>query len=239
MQLTNIHDNFLMNTNGIKNWASDDRPREKLLLKGKSALSDAELIAIIIGSGTQNLSALDLAKTILKDFDGDLLRFSRVQTNELMKIKGIGQAKAVSIIACLELGRRRNKTSQLAKTKITQSSQAFAYLSPFLSDLHHEEFFALYLNNSNEIIQHKQISIGGMTGTLADGKIIFRHALDLHATGIILSHNHPSGNLKPSQKDIQLTNQLIQFGKCIELSILDHLIFTDNGYFSFADEGLL
>ena len=126
MQLTNIHDNFLMNTNGIKNWASDDRPREKLLLKGKSALSDAELIAIIIGSGTQNLSALDLAKTILKDFDGDLLRFSRVQTNELMKIKGIGKAKAVSIIACLELGRRRNKTSQLAKTKITQSSQAFA-----------------------------------------------------------------------------------------------------------------
>ena len=239
MQLTNIHDNFLMNTNGIKNWAADDRPREKLLLKGKSALSDAELIAIIIGSGTQNLSALDVAKEILKEYNGDLLRFSRVQTNELMKIKGIGQAKAVSIIACLELGRRRQQASKKETIKITQSSQVYDYLRPYLSDLQHEEFFAIYLTNSNEIIQHKQISIGSMTGTLADGKIIFRNALALHATGIILSHNHPSGNRKPSQKDIQLTKQLVQFSQCIDLSILDHLIFTDNGYFSFADEGLL
>lgn len=228
-----------MNMHAIKNWATDDRPREKLLLKGRSALSDAELLAIIIGSGTQNLSAVDLAKEMLHPFNGDLLRFSRTTTGELMKIKGIGQAKAVSIVACLELGRRRGNSIKQNRLKITSSTQVFNYIYPFLSDLQHEEFFAIYLNNSNEVIQHKQISIGSMTGTLADGKIIFRNALDLHATGIILSHNHPSGNKKPSQKDIQLTKQLIEFGKCVDLSILDHLIFTDNGYFSFADEGIL
>jgi len=224
---------------GIKFWAEDDRPREKLLLKGKTALSDAELLAILIGSGTRKKCAVTLAKEILSEFQNNLTLFSKVQISELLKFNGIGEAKAISILAALEIGRRRQGAEQQKQIKVSNSNSVYQHLKPFLSDLFHEEFYAIYLNNANDIIKTKQISIGGMTGTVADGKIIFRHALECKATAIILSHNHPSGKCTPSQTDISLTKSIREFGKCIDLKLLDHLIFTDNGYFSFADEGLL
>ncbi|MBT33683.1 MAG: hypothetical protein CMO01_28805 [Thalassobius sp.] len=223
----------------IKHWAEEDRPREKLLLKGKSALSDAELIGILIGSGTKSLSAVDVGKLLLKHADNDLYKLSKLNIKELTKIKGIGTAKAISIISALELGRRRKDTEGHKKIKITSSDIAYRSMVPHLSDLPHEEFWIILLNRANEIIKHILISKGGISGTLADTRIIFKNAIDNLACAIILSHNHPSGNLKPSHADIQLTKKLKEAGKLLDIPVLDHIIFTDKGYFSFLDEGLL
>lgn len=228
-----------MQLKGIKSWSENDRPREKFNSKGGAALSDAEIIAILLGTGTAQKTALDLARDVLQFFDNDLLLLARASITDLMQIKGIGMAKAIGISASLELGKRKSKAVALEKKGITSSQMVYQYLQPYLSDLQHEEFYVLYLNNKNEIITHKQISKGGMTSTIADGKIIFRNALQFHATALILSHNHPSGNKKASQQDIELTKSLMQFSKCIDIKILDHLIFTDNGYFSFADNDMM
>jgi DNA repair protein RadC len=228
-----------MEQQGIKFWAEDDRPREKLILKGKATLSDAELLAIIIGSGTRKKSAVELSREILSSYNNNLHDFSKVQLKELLKFNGIGEAKALNILAALELGRRRQSAEIPIRTKLTNSEMVYSHLKPYLGDLNHEEFYVIYLNFANEIIQTIQISKGGMKSTIADGKIIFKHALDCQASAFVLSHNHPSGNKNPSQSDIQLTKSLREFGKCIDLQLLDHLIFTDNGYLSFADEGLL
>ncbi len=229
-----------MRINGsIKSWAEDDRPREKMMLKGRKTLSDAELLAILLGTGTRDLSAVELAQVLLKSVNNDLASFSKYSINELKKFKGIGEAKAVGIVAALELGRRRKETETKAKVKITSSKQVYEHMRSYLSDLQHEEFFVIYVNRANEIVQTKQISIGGLSGTIADGKVIFKQALELCAHGLILVHNHPSGQLKPSDPDRQLTKKMVEFGKYIDLCVLDHLIYTDSGYFSFADEGIL
>jgi DNA repair protein RadC len=223
----------------IKHWAEDDRPREKLILKGRSALSDAELLAIILGSGSKELSALELAKALLRDSGNDLAQFSKLGLNEFCKYKGVGQAKAVGIIAALELGRRRRETEKGRTVKITSSQMVYAHMRSYLLDLQHEEFFVLLLSRSNELIRTERISIGGMSGTVADGKVIFKKALEFCAHGLILVHNHPSGQLIPSENDKALTRKMVEFGKYIDLPVLDHLIFSDHGYYSFADEGKL
>lgn len=228
-----------MEQQGIKYWAEDDRPREKLILKGKIALSDAELLAIIIGSGTRNKSAVELSKEILSTFGNNLSEFSRVQISDLMKFNGIGKAKAINIIAALELGRRRQGSETPSKLKVIGAAMVYQHLKPFLGDLNHEEFYIIMLNHANEIIHTKQVSKGGMSSTIVDGKIIFNLALTFQASAIIVSHNHPSGNLNPSKQDIILTKSLREFGNYIDLPLLDHIIFTDNGYFSFAEQNLL
>lgn len=229
-----------MNLNrSIKYWAEDDRPREKMILKGRSVLSDAELVAILLGSGTRELSALEIAREILEKVDNDLAKFSRFTIKDLCKFKGVGPAKAVGVIAALELGRRRRETEKVFRKKITSSRIVYEHMRPLLHDLVHEEFHILLLNRANEIEKSERVSIGGMSGTVADGKIIFRSALESGAHGIVLIHNHPSGQLSPSDSDRQLTKKMVEFGKYIDLPVLDHLIYTDNGYYSFADEGIL
>jgi DNA repair protein RadC len=223
----------------ISAWAEADKPREKLMLKGRASLSDAELIAILIGSGTKEVSAVDLAKIILNKVQNNLNDLGRISIADLIKIKGIGEAKAISIVAALELGRRRKEEEVIKKIKITSSKDVYDYFKPMLSDLMHEEFWILLLNRSNGILKPEKISHGGVSGTVADAKIIFNKALESLASSVILCHNHPSGNLNPSEADIQLTKKLKEAGKFLEVPVLDHLIFTDNGYFSFADEGLM
>jgi DNA repair protein RadC len=223
----------------IKAWAIDDRPREKLLLKGKNALSDAELLAILLGTGMQNKTAVDLAKEMLSASENDLSRFSKWQLKDFLNFKGIGEAKAVTILAALELGRRRKDTEMPKNEKITSSLMAYNYMKRYLLDLQHEEFHVLLLNRANHVIRSLQISIGGMAGTVADGKVIFKSALDHASQAIILVHNHPSGQLQPSEADKALTLRMVEFGKYIDLPVLDHIIFTDNGYFSFSDNGLI
>lgn len=223
----------------IKNWAEDDRPREKLLQKGKISLSDAELIAILIGSGSRNESAVDLCKKILATSDHSLNELGKLSIPQLMKFKGIGLAKAVTIIAAMELGRRRRTEEALERKKITSSSSVFEIMQPVIGDLAHEEFHILYLNNSNKVINRTQLSKGGITGTLVDVRLALKMALEHGATSIILCHNHPSGNLNPSSADKQLTQKLKTAGESLDIKILDHLIVTEKSYFSFADEGLL
>lgn len=223
----------------ILSWAEEDRPREKLILKGRSALSDAELIAILIGSGTKSLSAVDLAKLILNKVQNDLNELARLSVKDLEKFKGIGEAKAISIVSALELGRRRKDSEPLKKSKITSSKDVYDVVKPQLMDIKHEEFWILLLNRANIVINKIQISSGGVSGTVADPKIIFKQALDHLASAIILVHNHPSGNLSPSQADIDLTKKLKEAGKFLEIPVLDHVIFADQGYYSFADKGLL
>ncbi len=223
----------------IKSWAEEDRPREKLLLKGKHVLSDAELIAILITSGNDKETAVELSKRLLGDLQNNLNELSKVSVKELMKFRGIGEAKAISIVAALELGRRRKDAAATKRDKITTSKDAFDVFQPLLGDLHHEEFWILFLNRANMIIGKQQISFGGMAGTVADPKIIFKAALDSKASSIILCHNHPSGNVKPSEADIRLTKNLVEAGKVLEISVLDHLIVTQNSFYSFADEGMM
>lgn len=223
----------------ILSWAEEDRPREKLLLKGKAALTDAELIAILIGSGTVELSAVDLAKVILQKAANNLNELAKLTTKDLMKIKGIGEAKAITIISALELGRRRKESEIVRKPRITCSQDGYEQIRPYLLDLPHEEFWILLLNRANEVIRPVQISQGGVSGTVADPKIIFKVAVEHLASAIILTHNHPSGNLRPSEADKELTRRLSAAGKMLEIPVLDHIIFTDGGYLSFADEGLL
>lgn len=223
----------------IKSWAEEDRPREKLLLKGKAALSDAELIGILLGSGTQKLTAVDVAKLVLKAADNDLNALAKLSVKDLMKHKGIGEAKAITIVSALELGRRRKETAATARTKITCSTDIYNYIRPHLLDLPHEEFWVILLNRANIVMKKIPVSSGGVAGTVADPKIIFKHALEHLASAIVLVHNHPSGNLKPSAADISLTKKMKEAGQLLDLPILDHLIFTEADYYSFADEGLL
>jgi DNA repair protein RadC len=223
----------------IKSWAEADRPREKLLLKGKAALSDSELIAILLGSGTRTLSAVDLARQILRSYDYDLHTLARQSVKDLQKFKGIGEAKAISIVSALELGRRRKEADLVRKVQITCSSDVYEYLKPDLLDLPHEEFWLVLLKRNNEIIKKAQVSKGGVSGTVVDPKVVFKNALEELASAIIMVHNHPSGNLNPSQADIQLTRKLKEAGKLLEIPILDHIIFTNHGFYSFADESLL
>ena len=222
----------------ITHWSEDDKPREKLMLKGKSALSDAELIAILIGSGSRNESAVELSKRILKSVDGNLNALGKLSLAQLMTFKGIGEAKAISIMAAMELGRRRRAEDALELTKVTSSKLVFEVMQPIIGELPHEEFWILYLNNSNKIISKRQLSIGGITGTLVDVRLVFKNALELAAVSLILCHNHPSGTLKPSEADLQITKKLKLAGESLEIKVLDHLIVTENSYFSFVDEGI-
>ncbi len=223
----------------IKNWAEDDRPREKMMLKGRHTLSDAELLAILIGTGSRSKSAVDLARELLSLTNGDLYEFGKLRHSHLCNVKGIGDSKAISILAALELGRRKKEYTKTKRDKIDGSLKAYQELKGYFSDLTHEEFFVLYLNRGNQVLQVKQVSIGGTAGTYVDPKIIFKYGMDLAASGIILAHNHPSGNLKPSESDQKITKRIQQFGDMIEMPVLDHLIVTDNGYFSFSDQELL
>lgn len=223
----------------IKSWAAEDRPREKLVLKGKATLSDAELIAILLGTGTSKQSAVDLAKNILQAVNNDLNELARLTVKDLMKIKGIGEAKAITIISALELGRRRKDFLAEEKPKIGGSADAFEILKADLLDIPHEAFWILLLNRANRVIKKHQISQGGVAGTVADPKIIFKVAVEELASGIILAHNHPSGNLTASQADIDLTKKLKESGKLLDIQVLDHIIIAGKKYFSFADEGLL
>lgn len=223
----------------IKAWAEEDRPREKLLLQGRRSLSDAELVAILIGSGTREESAVELSRRILHSLDNSLEKLSRMSVKELSAFKGIGEAKAISIIAALELGRRRRDEESADVPAITSSRDAFTVLKRYYMDLNHEEFRILLLNRANKVLSQHLISKGGQAGTVADPKIIFQTALENHAASIILSHNHPSGNLKPSQADMSLTHKLRDAGGLLDIAVLDHLIFSNEKYLSFADEGLM
>ncbi|WP_445725649.1 RadC family protein [Flavobacterium sp.] len=223
----------------IKAWAEDDRPREKLLLKGKSALSDAELIAILIGSGSRNESAVDLSKRILNSIENNLNTLGKLTVLDLQKFKGIGEVKAISIITALELGRRRRLEEAMEVPKITSSKSVFEIMQPLIGELQHEEFWIVYLNNSNKVLLKEQLSKGGLTGTLVDVRLVFKRALDLFATAIILCHNHPSGKLQPSVADKSITSKLKLAGETLDIKVLDHLIITENAYFSFADESIL
>ena len=228
-----------MNHLTIKSWAEEDRPREKLLLKGKHVLSDAELIAILIGSGNAEETAVELSKRILSKVENNLSELAKMSLQDLVEFKGIGEAKALSVIAALELGRRRKETVVLKREKITSSQDASAIFQPLLGDLHHEEFWMLFLNRANLVMGKQKVSAGGMSGTVVDPKIVFKAALDQKASSIILCHNHPSGNLKPSEQDIRLTKNLAEAGKMLEISVLDHVIVSNSGFFSFADEGMM
>jgi len=223
----------------IKHWNEDDRPREKLLGKGKVALSDAELIAILIGSGNREESAVELSKRILSSIDNSLNTLGKLTVNDLTKFKGIGEAKAISIITALELGRRRRLEEALEKPKISSSKSVFDVMQPIIGELQHEEFWIIFLNNANKIQLKTQMSKGGITGTLVDTRLIFKQALELSATGLILCHNHPSGTLKPSESDINLTKKIKKGGEVLDIKVLDHLIVTEKEYYSFADEGVL
>lgn len=223
----------------IKYWAEDDRPREKLLLKGSSALSDAELIAILLGSGSRNESAVELSRRLLSSTENKLEVLGKLSFKQLTSFKGIGEAKGLTVIAALELGKRRNSEPNPELTKITSSRTVFELMLPLLGDLPHEEFWVIYLNNSNKILHKTQISKGGITGTVVDTRIIFKIALEQYATSVILTHNHPSGTLKPSEADRQITRKLKAAGGHLDIAVLDHIIITESGYFSFADEGIL
>lgn len=223
----------------ITNWSEDDKPREKLMLKGKSALSDAELIAILIGSGNRNESAVGLSKRILASVDNNLNALGKLTIQQLMNFKGIGEAKAISIMAAMELGRRRRAEEAVELTKISSSRMIFELMQPIIGELPHEEFWVLYLNNSNKVLSKSQQGKGGITGTVADVRLVFKLAFELGATSILLCHNHPSGNLKPSEADKTLTQKLKSAGKTLDIPVLDHVIITENGYYSFADEDIL
>ena len=223
----------------IKSWAEADRPREKLLQKGSYSLSEAELIAVLIGSGTRKVSAVDLAKKILETVGHDLNNLGKLTVPDLKKFNGIGDAKAVSIVSAMELGRRRKETISLEKEVITSSSDAYNIFYSIMADLRYEEFWILLLNRANKIIGKQRISAGGVEGTVADAKIIFKTAVDNLASSIILGHNHPSGNANPSEADIKLTQKCKKAGELLDVMVLDHLIITDSTYYSFADDGNL
>jgi len=223
----------------IKAWAEEDRPREKLSLKGKNILSDAELIAILIGSGNKNETAVELSKKILTSINNDLNKLGKLSISDLTQFNGIGEAKAISIISALELGRRRKEYRVEKRPTIKSSSDAYNVITDVLSDLPHEEFWVIYLNKKNEVVRKENISKGGIDATIADTKIIFKHAIDQLASALILCHNHPSGNLKPSSTDIKLTKKLKETGIMLDTPVLDHLIIGEKDYFSFADEGII
>ena len=223
----------------IKQWAKDDRPREKLLRKSSAALSDSELLAILIGHGTREKSDVDLAREILELGKNNLNELGKLSIKELLKIKGIGEVKALILLAALELGRRRHSSLLAEKVIIKQSSDIAGYLQSALKDLSYEVFGVLFLNQANRVNHFEIISQGGITGTVADPRIILRKALEEEAVNIILCHNHPSGNLKPSRADEELTQKIKEAARFLDIKVLDHIIVSDQGYYSFADEGIL
>ncbi|CAA0152795.1 RadC family protein [Tenacibaculum maritimum] len=223
----------------IKSWALDDRPREKLLAKGQSNLSDTELIAILIGSGNRKETAVTLSQRILQSVGNNLRKLARLSVAELTRFNGIGEAKAISIITALELGRRRQFENALKKTKIMSSSDVFKLMRPIIGDLEYEEFWVLYLNNSNKVLAKHKISKGGLTATLVDVRPLYKRALELSCIGMIVCHNHPSGRVKPSESDIKITKKIKEAGTFLDIKLLDHLIIAEKIYFSFADEGIL
>lgn len=223
----------------IRHLAEDDRPREKLLLKGRHVLSDAELLAIILGSGNKEQNAVELAQTILHESENSLSELAKLSVDELKKFKGVGEAKGISIVACLELGRRRKEEQRQKRNVVNCAKDVYDALYADLVDLMHEEFWVLFLNRANEILKKEKLSSGGVSGTVIDPKIVFSKALKSSCSGIILVHNHPSGSLRPSSQDINITTKIKEGGKLLEISILDHLIFTNNGYYSFSDEGIM
>lgn len=227
------------NSFSIKNWSQDDQPREKLRDKGRASLSDAELIAILIGSGNKTESAVALSQRILASADYNLSELGKLSIKQLMTFKGIGEAKAITIAAAMELGRRRRGEEALEKKKISSSVSVFELMQPIIGELPHEEFWIVYVNNSNKVIQKQLLSKGGITGTLVDVRLVLKNALEFGATGLILAHNHPSGTLKPSEADQQLTKKLKNAAESLDIKVLDHLIITEKAYFSFADENLL
>ncbi len=228
-----------MQTNSIKNWAEDERPREKMLMKGAASLTDAELLAILISSGTKEKSALDLAREILEQAHQNIQQLGRLSLAELQKTKGIGEARAITIAAALELGRRRQISEGLQRPTIGGSKDAAEIFLPLLQDLNHEAFCVLYLNHANKVLRHELISHGGMTATIADIRIILKNALLHNANKIIVAHNHPSGNIQPSTADKDLTRKMKEAGSWMDIQLLDHLIIAGNNYLSLADEGLI
>ncbi len=223
----------------IKSWAVDDRPREKLMSKGRESLSDSELLAILISTGSRNKSAVELAKEVLSLGKNNLNELGKVSIKELMTIKGIGEAKAITLAASLELGRRRQASSFLNKTLVRSSFDLAEFLKTTLKDFSYEAFAVVYLNKANKINHFEIISKGGMTSTVADPRIIFKKAFEVEATSIVLCHNHPSGSLKPSRQDEELTQKIKEAAKYLDIQVIDHIIVSEEGYFSFADEGLL
>ena len=223
----------------ITHWSEDDKPREKMMLKGKSALSDAELVAILIGSGSRNESAVALSKRILASVNNNLSSLGKQSLAQLMEFKGIGEAKAITIAAALELGRRRKEENPLELVKVTSSKVMYQEMYPMIGELAHEEFWVVYLNNANKIIFKAQLSKGGITGTVVDVRLVFKIALEQNAVAIVLAHNHPSGKLQASEADIQVTKRIKNAGLQLDISVLDHIIVTEHSYFSFADEGIL
>ena len=223
----------------IKFLAEDDRPREKFLLKGRNSLSDAELLAIIMGSGNREESAVDLGRRILKSVDNNWHNLSQLTIKDLMKFSGIGEAKAISIAAALEIGRRRAAQEVPDRKRIGSSAEAFQIFKPYLSDLQTEEVWAIFVNQNNKVLHFSQMTSGGITGSMVDVRPLYKTALEYFATGIFLAHNHPSGNLRPSEDDRRITKQVVEAGKIMNIILIDHLILNQTSYFSFADEGLL
>ncbi|MBN8641935.1 MAG: DNA repair protein RadC [Flavobacteriales bacterium] len=222
----------------INQWAEDDRPREKFLLKGKSTLSDSELLAILIGSGSRNESAVQLCQRILASTNNNLNQLGKLSIAQLTQFKGIGEAKAITIAAALELGRRRRSEDVVELSKISSSKSVFEIMQPIIGELPHEEFWVLYLNNSNKVIYKSQLSKGGITGTIVDVRLIFKTVFEHNATAIILTHNHPSGKLMASEQDIQVTKKIKLAAQQLDVNLLDHIIITENGFYSFNDEGI-
>lgn len=222
----------------ITDWALEDRPREKLMANGRQALSDAELIAILIGSGNREETAVELAKRILKNAENNLNTLGKLSLNDLQKFKGIGEAKAITIVAAMELGRRRKLSEILEKKVINTSKDIFELFHPILADLPHEEFWIVFLSRSNKIIDKLKISQGGVSGTIIDVRLIMKPAIEKLASSIILCHNHPSGTLNPSKEDIEITKKIREAGKIMDIEVLDHIIVTDKAYYSFGDEGI-
>ena len=228
-----------MESLSIKAWAEGDRPREKLILNGRHTLSDAELIAILIRTGVKNITAVDVAKQILYHCNNNLSELSRLNVKDLARFKGIGTVKAVSIVAALELGRRRRESEAIKKEMISSSTDIVELVQPQLADLPHEEFWLILLNRANHIITKIILSKGGISGTVVDPRLVFKAAIEHQASGIILCHNHPSGNPKPSNEDVVLTKKLRDAGKNLDISILDHIIIAGSTFYSFADEGVI
>ena len=238
--MVSIHENMSEYKKiSIKNWAVEDRPREKLAKLGKRSLSDAELMAILLGSGNLEESAVELSRRILAAFDNNLGQLLSKSIGDLTIFKGVGEAKAITIIAALELGKRLNHCNTAEKPKITSSNDAAQQLFPILTDLEHEEFWILFLNRQNQVIENSQLSKGGLSGTVIDVRLIMKRALEKLASGIIISHNHPSGNLLPSSSDRDITEKIKQAGQVFDIKLLDHIIICGNRYTSFNDEGWL
>ena len=226
-----------MNYSSIKIWAEADRPREKLIHSGRHTLTDSELLAILIRSGSRDETAVELARRILCEAGNDLTRLSKMSVSDLSAFKGMGSVKAITVVAALELGRRRRLAEAMQSEKISSSKDVAGYFAPILSDLLYEEFWILLLNRANNVITRFQVSKGGITGTVVDPRVIFKKAVEVMASGIILCHNHPSGNRQPSDADISLTKKLKEAGKLLDIQVLDHLIIAGEEYYSFADEG--